>query len=301
MIFAAAPRWMLVALGVIGILAIIALGLGTIWLNSFIHSDTFRHEVESHATQSLGGPVEIKQIDLSVWGGVKLNGLATKLVTAQGTLVAQVESVSCSCSLVALLGGKVQLDGLTLKNPQIVLTQEAPSSVAMPRPANPEETGGAGPDKTENGKTAPLQFTLDTAKIVDGHLSIRDATGVTKADLQGIQVRAETGGYFTGKDVTGSLKIATVSLPQNLSLIDFSTPFTYRNGTVEANAFQATAFSGQITGDYKLDPSGPSLLNVNATGINMAQVGQASNPGSPTQLTGLMDLQSKWQSVETAA
>lgn len=291
-------RWLFIVVGVVVVLALVALIPGTIWLNSFIHSDAFRQQVETKAGAAVGGKVEIKQIDLSIFSGVKLSGLATKLNTAQGTVTAQVESVSCSYSLMALLSRRFQLDGVTVVNPQIVLTQQPASSV--PTPAPPPVAAAPAPAKeTESGKTSPMQVVLKAAKISDGRLSILDATGATKADLQGVQVSADTAGYNEGKDITGKLRIATIALPQNLKLTDFSTPFTYRTGAMTATPLSADAFSGHLTGGYRLDPSGPSQLEIDATKLDVAQIGKTANPNSPTTLTGSLALQSKWSGVET--
>jgi hypothetical protein len=292
-------RWLLVAVGVLGVLAMFAVGPGTLWINSFIHSDAFRHDVETRAGQTLGGTVEIKEIDFSIWSGISLSGLATKLDSGQGTVVAQVESVRCSYSYLALLSRRLQLDGVTITKPQIVLTQQPPSTVATPAPPPVPAKAAPTAPEAQSGKTSPFEVILEAAKISDGRLSIRDATSATKADLQGVQVSADTAGYYEGKDVTGTLRIANIALPQNLILTDFSTPFTYRTGAVNVAPFGATAFSGRLTGDYKLDPSGPSLLEVDATHLDMAQIGQTANPDSATKLSGALAFQSKWQGVET--
>jgi uncharacterized protein involved in outer membrane biogenesis len=292
-------RWPLIIIGILSVLAMFAAGPGSMWINSLVHSDAFRHEVESRAAQTLGGTVEIRQIDFSFWSGVQLSGLATKFESPQGTVAAQMEDVNCSVSWFALLSRKLKLDGLTLVKPQIVLTQEPASRVPTPTPPAVPSSSSSTTPSTGTGTNAPLNFVLESAKVSDGRLSIRDATGATKADLQGVQIGAKTGGLYTGQDVTGTIRIATVDLPQNLSLTDFSTPFSYRPDYINVTPYEATAFGGHLTGDYKLDPSGPSLLDVNATGIDVAQVGRAANPNSSTTLTGALALQSKWQGVET--
>lgn len=271
-------RWLFIAAGIAVVLAAIGLGLGALWLNSFIHSDAFRHEVEARASQASGGAVEIKQIEFSVWSGVKLNGLATKLVSSHGTLVSQVESVSCSYSPGALLERRLQIEAVTITNPQIVLTQQSPSSLTTPAPPSTAVKNDVTPEDALSGKTGPFQVILETAKINNGDLAIQDGTGTTKADLKGIEVNVKTGGYFKGEAVTGTLTVATIALPENLNVTNFSTPFTYLNGAFSAAPFEVTAFAGQVTGDYKLDTSGPSRLDLNATQIDLAQVGQAGDP-----------------------
>jgi uncharacterized protein involved in outer membrane biogenesis len=299
-----ALQWMLVVIGAVGVLVFVAIAVGPAWLNTFIHTDAFRHEVETRASESLGGKVEIGSIDFSIWSGIRLGGLVTRIdssqMNGQGALVARVESVSCNYSLLQLLRRRLELTGLTLDQPQIILTRQPATQVAVPAPAaNAAETGAPTTPTTPGGKAAPFQFYLEAAKIKDGSASVRDASGASLAELKGIQITADTSGYAEGKDVTGKVRIATIGLPSNVQVTDFSTPFTYRTGAASAQPFTATAFNGRLAGDYQLGPQAASLLDLNGKGIDVAQVGQAAQPSSPMKLTGSLDLQSKWRGVET--
>jgi len=286
-------RRLLIGSGILIALLIVGVIIGTIWLNSFIHSDSFRHEVEARASQTLGGPVEIKQIDLGFLGAVKLEGLGAKLATEHGTIGALVANINCSYSLWPLLSRQVDIDALNLKNPEMVLTQQPPSAASA-------RITRASPDETTAAKVPPFQFSLRSATITNGHLMVKDVTGATKADLLGIDVKADTGGYFTGQDVTGTTKVKTILLPQNITATDFSSSFLYNNnGTLQARTFQATAFSGTISGDYTLDTTGPSLLTVKTEHIDLAALGQAATPDLATKMSGALDLQSTWHQVET--
>jgi hypothetical protein len=141
---------------------------------------------------------------------------------------------------------------------------------------------------------------LENAYIRDGRLSIRDASGATKADLQGLKVDADTSGYMDRKEVSGKLSIATIALPQNLGLTDFTTPFTYRGGGLDATPLQASAFGGTLTGGYHLPVDGSaSQLEIDGTKIDVAKIGGAAHAGAGSPLSGQLSLQSKWQGVET--
>ena len=300
-----ALQWLLVVVGVLGMLLCLAIAVGPVWLNTFIHTAAFRSEVQQRASQSIGGTVQIDSIDFSLWSGVKLHGLVTQIdpsrVNGQGALVARVESVGCNYSLINLLRRRLELTGVTLDKPQIILTRQPAAEVSPPAPADTTATGGAAPTTptTPGGHAAPFQFVLDSAKINDGSLSIRDATGVSMAELHGIQIAARTAGYTEGKDVTGTVRISEVTLPSNMSITDFSTPFTYRTGAAEAKPFEAAAFGGRLAGDYVLGPEGPSLLDINAKGVDMTQLTHAVNFSPTIKLGGSLDLQSKWRGVET--
>jgi len=292
-------RILLIALGIVVLLLLAGLGGGALWVKSFIHSDAFRHDLETRAGDQLNGTVEIQQIDWNSWTAFQLDGLATKLVTDQGTVVTQVESVNCSYSLTALLKQRVYLHGLIITKPHITLTQQPPPVVPTPAPPAPAKPNKATPAETQSGKTAPIHFMLEAAKIIDGEVTIKDSTGADKAELQGVQVTADAGGYFIGKEATGNLSVTTITLPKNVNFTDFSTPFTFRDGAYSASEIKGNAFSGQFTGNYKLEPGAASLLAINATNIDMTQVGLATKPDAPTKLSGTLALQSTWNAVET--
>ncbi len=281
-------------------LLFLGIAIGPTWLNTFIHSEAFLHEVEARAGQSLGGTVQIDSIDFSLFSGVKLHGLVTQMDAAhangQGEVVARIEQVSCRYSLWQLLQRRLALTGVTLDQPQIVLTRQPVSEVELPAPASP--SAPATPT-TPGGSAAPFQFALEALRINDGALSVRDAAGTSLAELHGIQIAAKTAGFMEGRDVTGTVKIDQATFPPNVMLTNFSTPFTYRPGTAQANPFGADAFSGRLAGDYVLGPSGPSLLDVNGKGLDVAQLAPAVSPSAPAKITGALDFQSKWRGVET--
>src|SRR5471030_77712 len=93
-------RWLIITGAVVVGLAILAIAIGSIWLNTFIHSEAFKTEVESRASQSVGGPVQIQSVCFDIFHGVKLQGLVTQIdpshAGGQGALKVQVASVNCA-------------------------------------------------------------------------------------------------------------------------------------------------------------------------------------------------------------
>jgi len=279
-------------------LAVLAIAAGGLWLNSFIHSAAFKVEVESRATQAVGGPVRIQSIDLDLVRGVKLLGFMTQIdpshAGGQGALKVQVASVNCGYSWSDLFQGKLRVTGVTLEKPQIVLTKQATAPPpAQALPGGPDSGTTAGP-----GTATPFQVALDRAKVSDGSLSILDAAGTSMVEFHGVNATADTSGYFEGKDVTGTLKIADMQ-GSNLHITNFSTPFTYHPNLLEATPFAASAFNGTIAGGYHFDGAAPSVLELNAKGLDVVQLTAATSSGSSARLSGLLDLQSKWFGAES--
>jgi hypothetical protein len=101
--------------------------------------------------------------------------------------------------------------------------------------------------------------------------------------------------------VTGTLKVADMALPSNMHATNFSSPFSYNQGqgALEAKPLEASAFGGNLAGDYQLGATGPSILDLNGTGLDAAQLTAATTSGSSAKLSGSLDLQSKWRGVES--
>jgi len=296
-------RWLIITGAVVVGVIIIAIAFGAVWLNTFIHSPAFKTEVESRASQTVGGPVQVESIDFDILRGVKLQGLVTQIdpshAGGQGALKIQAASVNCAYSWSDLFQRKLRLTGVTLDKPQVVLTKEptAPLAPSGETPVAAASTS-SGPVSAGQGTSMPFQFVLDRAKVSDGGLSVRDASGTSMVELQGVNSDADTSGYYDGKDVTGTLRIADVEA-SNLHVTDFSTPFTYHQNFISAQPFDASAFGGKIAGGYQMDGSGPSVLDLNAKGFDVAQLTAATNSGSSARLSGALDFQSKWRGAET--
>jgi uncharacterized protein involved in outer membrane biogenesis len=256
-------------------------------------------EVESRASQSIGGPVQIQSIDFDIFHGVKLQGLVTQIdpshAGGQGALKVQIASVNCTYSLTELLTGRLRLTGVTLDHPQIVLTKQATVPAPIQTRPGAADSGAA----QGEGTALPFQFVLDRAKVSGGSVSVCDATGASMVELQAVNADANTSGYVEGGDVTGTLRVADITVPPNLHVTDFSTPFNYRQGGLDARPFDASAFGGKIAGDYQMGGSGPSVLDLNAKGFDAAQLTEATVSNSSAKLSGSLDLSSKWRGVET--
>jgi uncharacterized protein involved in outer membrane biogenesis len=288
---------------VIAGLVVLAIAIATLWLNTYIRSDAFKLEVQDRAAQSLGGPVQIQSIDFDIFRGVKLQGLVAQIDAmhsgGQGALKVQVASVNCTYSLSELLSRRLNLTGIILDQPEIVLTRQPTAPLSTPPPNNPSASTPSGPISPA-GTAMPFQFVLDGAKVNNGAVSIQDGTGASIVELRGINASANTSGYYNGRDVTGKFSVAEIALPSGMGVSDFSTPFTYSsNGAIQANPFEASAFGGKIAGDYTLGNSGPSILDLNGKGFNVAQLTAATISNSSAKLSGSLDLNSKWRGAET--
>jgi len=292
-------RWLIIAGAVVIGVAALAIAVAAIGLNSFIHSPGFKAEVESRASASIGGPVQIEAIDFDVLHGIKLRGFVTQIDSnhtgGQGALKASVAQVNCTYSLWDLLDRKLRLTGVVLDQPQITLTKQ-PTAPMPPAPAS--STSTASSSSGSSGGSA-FQFVLDSAKINNGAFTILDASGANTAALQGVNASADTSGFNEGRDVTGEVKAAQVSA-SGLQVTEFYTSFTYHTNYLASKQFTATAYSGTLKGDFLMDGSaGPSTLTLNGNSLKVEQIAAAS--GSESHLDGSLDFQSKWRGIETDA
>jgi uncharacterized protein involved in outer membrane biogenesis len=300
-------RVLIIAGGILLGLFILAIAIGTLWLNTYIRSAAFKAEVESDASQALGGTVQVQSIDFDIFHGVKLQGLVAQVDAShsdgQGALKVQAASVNCTYSWSDLLTHRLRLTGVVLDRPQILLTRQAtaPATPAATIPPAPPTPGSPAPAPASGRENAmPFQFVLDGVQINDGSVSVHDAAGASIVELNGVNVAANTAGYYDGKDITGGVRITEMALPPSLRVTKFSTPFVYSGGGLRANPFNAFAFGGRMTGAYQSsESSATSVLDLNAKAVDVAQLTAATISNSSAKLSGSLDLQSKWRGVET--
>ena len=298
-------RWLIITGVVIVGVAAIAIAVGAIWLNTFIHSPGFKDEVQTRASASIGGPVQIDSIDFDILHGIKLKGLVTQIDAShtggQGALKVNVAQVNCTYSLWDLLLRKLRLTGVVLDQPQITLTKQ-PTAPMQPAPASTVSSSSSASAAGSSSGGSAFQFVLDGAKINNGSLTVQDASGANTASLQGVDASADTSGFSDGKDVTGEVKVKQVAA-SNFQVTDFYTSFTCHTNYLASKQFSATAYSGTLKGDYLMDGSsaGPSSLTLNGNSLNVAQLTAATSSSSSAQLTGSLDFQSKWRGIESDA
>ena len=261
--------------------------------------------MESRASASVGGPVQIESIDFDVLHGIKLKGFVSQIDSnhtgGQGALKLNAAQVNLTYSIWDLFTGKLRLTGVVLDQPQITLTKQ-PTQTMQPAPgssSNGSGNGTSGSSSSSSGGNSMFQFVLDAAKINNGTFTLLDASGASTAALTGVNASADTAGFSEGKDVTGEIKAAQVSAA-SLQITDFYTSFTYHANFLASKQFTATAYSGTLKGDFLMDGSaGPSTLTLNGNSLKVEQIAAAS--GSESHLTGSLDFQSKWRSIETDA
>jgi hypothetical protein len=298
-----AIRWIVGTVAVGVFLLVVAIAAGAVWLNSFIQSPAFLAEVEQRAGQSLGGEVQIKSIAFDILHGVKLQGLVTQIDLARtggkGTLTANVSSVDCTYSWAELFQRELKLTGVTLDQPQFVISEGPVKSM----PASTESASG-GSASGGGSSSAAFQFILDKAQLNNGNFALLDSSGRKLVDLQGIYVGANTSAYVSSQSVSGTISIATANVPPGVVVTNFATPFTYHAGACSAPALSGSLFDGTIAGDYNLAGFGgnPSILNLNGKGLDVSKLLVALSPtSSSAMLTGSLDIQSKWRSIELGA
>jgi uncharacterized protein involved in outer membrane biogenesis len=295
-------RWLFITGAVVIGLAVVAIAVGAIWLKSFIHSPAFKDEVETRASQSVGGPVQVEAVDFDVFHGIKLKGFVTQLDAAhdggQGALKVNVAQVNCTYSLFDLLAGKLRLTGVVLNQPQITLTKAPTAPMENSSATRAPATSSTPSGPAGSGGSVPFQFVLDRVKVNDGSITFANAAGATAVTLDGVNVEANTSGYADGKDVTGTVRVGAAAA-SGMVVKNFSTPVTYHTNYLLAKPFEADAFDGRLAGDFTIDGADPSVLNLNARGLNVEQITAATKSGSGAHVTGTLEFQSKWRGAET--
>ena len=184
----------------IGLAVVIVLIVGALFaLPMFIPSETVRAELVARLEEATGrdvridGPISITVLptaQLSA-GGVGLGGL-----TGEGEAFA-VDSVSFGLSLLPLIGGNVEINGLTIERPRIVLEydENGVSNWGGPAPASAQEsiedliaTEPEVADTTAEVITGLDRLSIGRVTIVDGTFVYRDRQSGTEESIDGVNL-----------------------------------------------------------------------------------------------------------------
>jgi hypothetical protein len=296
-----ALRWIFVILAVVAVAALLAIAVEAMRLNTFIHSEAFKREIEARAGDALGGTVGIARVDLDPWRGLKLGGFFYQIDPSHfggpGTMQVNVARVDCAYAWRDLLHRRLKLTRVTLDRPRVIVTRQPTAPPLTPPGAAPDDataSGGVTTGHTVEEAGVPFQFALERARIRDGTVSLRDAGGVSMAEFQGINAAVDLTKYYLedygSKDATGTVRISSLLLLHRLQLTDFYTSFTSRPGSFSASPFVATSFGGKLAGGYQMNVirgadvpglAGPSSVQ----DLNLMAMGGAHLNASPLEAT----------------
>lgn len=182
-------RWL--ALGAV----VLALALGvTLWnLEGLLKAN--KDVVFSGVESALGRPLQAKEFDVSVWGGIGFHLTDVRLADApefsEGSFL-EAESITLKVAFLPLLKKQLTIDRLSLDHPRLVLIRNddgAWNYESFSAPSTGEESTEPAETEAESGG-APLLIQISELDIRGGEVIVRDSGDDTPYPLRNIDLSA---------------------------------------------------------------------------------------------------------------
>jgi len=262
--------------------AVIALGAFVlIGVNLYVQSEGTQAKIQQELSQRLSTPLEIGQMSVTPWGGLKLSRITiaqSSGVTAQHFLEAK--TFRLRVRFLSLFSRRLVINEVSLVNPNVVWPQDTKGKWRLP--SRREESTALGESK--DGRTrhpgppaaeavlpnlgpslsgvtgnepAKAQSRLFVApevrrlNIKNGDFSFLDRNGGLLGKFAGVDFRTS---IRSAMALRGDVKVARISLRDRFFLDQLESPLRYEPDVLELSKISAHAGGGEITGYFAMQP-----------------------------------------------
>jgi hypothetical protein len=275
-------RIVLIAFGtVIALGAIVLIGV-----NLYVQSQTTQAKIQQELSQRLGTPLQIGQMSVTPWGGLKLSGITiAQRSSASASHFLEARTFRLRVRFLSLFTRRLVIKEVSLVDPKVVWPQDAGGKWRLPGAREEEPISTPPPNisesQVENGAalaTSPPVFTpvplLSPAKgaiagfpsqptrvavapevqkvsIKGGNFTFLDRTGRILATFAGVDFRSSLRSALA---LRGSAKIAKVSLRDHFFLEELKSPLSYEPDVLELSKISARVGGGEMSGYFVMQP-----------------------------------------------
>jgi type II secretion system protein N len=303
-------RTILTILG--GILALGVVVLLTV--NLYVQSHTTQAKIQHELSQRLGAPIQIRQISVTPWGGLKLSGITIPQTAAErpGDFL-NAKTFRLRLRFFSLFTKRLVIKEVSLIEPTVVWPQNSegkwrlpargakpePDTKAEPVPSASELTAqssetpglpGVSPiASTEPALTSPLseqkQFVfsvvpeIERVNVKHGTFTFLDRQGRLIGNFEGVDFRSSV---RSATSIRGNARVAKMSLRDRFFLERLQSPFSYEPDVLEMSKISASVAGGEIIGHFAMQPEAedsPFSLNMNFRNVQADQL--LSDAGGP--------------------
>jgi AsmA-like C-terminal region/AsmA family len=314
-------RLLLWLLGVAVILAFAVL----LAVNLYVQSQGTHNRIQQELSQRLGTPLHLRQISLTPWGGLKLNGITIPQEPGKiGGNFLQAQSFQLRVQFWSLFGNRLVIRQVSLIKPEVVWTQNSSGKWRLPELPSDRRTAapvsaptpsiaipGASPDATSTSSTvdagpnepvlsAPpaTVFTPEVRRVnlKDGNFTFLDAAGRVVAKFNGLDFGSS---FRTATAIKGSASVEKISLRDRFFIEDLESPLRYDPAGLVFSNISAHVAGGDITGRFEMElqvPDSPFTATVKFRELQVEKL--ITNAGGPAgmiqgRVEGFLDAQGK--------
>jgi hypothetical protein len=240
-----------VALVLVAVLAVVAYG---VHLVGKINTPEFQRALLDQAKATIGADVRVKRMDISLFSGVTLRGIAIANPKPFAGDFLTADAFVLRYRLRPLLAGRLEVERVALEKPALGLALDAKGVF------NYERLGGASKKAATPGGAAavalPFRLVLSQLAVENGSVTLTDSTQarLLKIDDAGFRSAFEVaGGIAQG---SGEATIATVSLADLLFLRSVRAPLAMSKEVVKLAPIRGEVAGGRATGDVTVHLKG---------------------------------------------
>ncbi|HEY1583923.1 MAG TPA: AsmA-like C-terminal region-containing protein [Chthoniobacterales bacterium] len=265
--------WILAGVVVLAALLLIA-------VNLYVQSQGTHRRIQQELSQRLGTPLHLKQISITPWNGLKLNGISIPQESGKlGGNFLQAQSFQLRVQFWSLFSDRLVIRQVSLVKPEVIWAQNSagkwrlpelppekhPSS-SVPSPANPAtvtltKSGTVGssastPLPASPNEPAPVEtpapvFTPEVQRVTlkDGDFTFLDSNNHVIAKFSGLDFRSA---FRTATEIKGNANVARISLRDRFFLEDLESPLHYDPQELEFSSISAHAAGGVVSGRFEM-------------------------------------------------
>ena len=252
-------------------------GIALIGLNLYVQSQGTHNRIQQELSQRLGTPLRLRQISVTPWGGLKLNGITIRQEQGEiGGNFLQAETFQLRVKFWSLFSDRLVIRQVSLVKPEVVWVQNAagkwrlptlppettvassepaPAQSSAPTPARSSAPVGPVPANSPNEIAAaapPTQpFTPEVRRVnlKQGSFTFLDSAGRVIAKFIGLDFDSS---FRTATAIKGNASIEKISLRDKFFIEKLQSPLHYDPAELVFSNISAHAAGGELSGHYEM-------------------------------------------------
>lgn len=308
-----------------GVVALACLLL--IAVNLYVQSQGTHHRIQQELSQRLGTPLYLKQISITPWSGLKLNGITIPQEAGkmEGNFL-EAQSFQLRVQFWSLFSNRLVIRQVSLIRPEVVWAQNsagkwrlpelppekmapppskaaarssvAPAAPPPPAAAAPPASGAATPNEPALAETPGTPFTPEVQRVTlkDGDFTFLDSAGRIIAKFSGLDFRSS---FRTATEIKGNANVERISLRDRFFLENLESPLHYDPRELGFSNISARAADGVISGHFEMQlqaPDSPFTATVKFRDLQAEKL--LTNAGGPAgmitgRVEGFLDAEGK--------
>jgi hypothetical protein len=252
-------------------------------VNLYVQSQGTHHRIQQELSQRLATPLHLRQISVTPWGGLKLNGITIPQEPGKiGGNFLQAQSFQLRVQFWSLFSDRLVIRQVSLIKPDVVWAQNSSGKWRLPElppvkktvaplspPAasnaipvvSPSATFAAAAIATERDEhvvaaTPPPVSTPEVQRVnlKDGNFTFLDSAGRVIAKFNGLDFGSS---FRTATAIKGSASVEKISLRDRFFIEDLESPLRYDPAALVFSNISAHVAGGDITGRFEMELQAP--------------------------------------------